>query len=337
MKTLRPFMLGFALLCLSAGAASADPIGRPDVPPLAAKIDQFAVVTDISGSMMMQSPALQTKKILAAKDLLGRLNARIPGLDYTGALYTVCPTATASAPAAWDRAAFSKAVLDLPADLGIFDRLTDLGGGLGSLADRLPGNRGAVILVTDGWDNIGVDPLAEAQRLANAGTTLHIISFADTAEGKAQIARLAGVNPNTVCVDGAALLLSPVEMDAFIKAVFYEEQEPVVLESVHFATGSYKLDATAQAALDKVAFEILNKPRGVRSVEIEGFTDSVGGVFGGNIALSYNRAFAVREYLVAKGVPVAKIWTKGNSVSYKYNNNTADGRSSNRRADLIIN
>lgn len=239
--------------------------------------------------------------------------------------------------ASWDRSVVSKAVLGLPNNLPIYGRVTDLGGDLAALMGQLPGSGNAVILVTDGWDNIGPDPVAEAQRLASGGTTLHIISFADTPEGKAEIARLAAVNPATVCVNGTDLLMSPVALDEFVKAVFYEEAAPIVVDSVYFATGSYALDSAAMAALNNMAAVILNEPRGVRSVEIEGFTDSVGGFSGNNIQLSYNRAMAVRDYLLSKGVPAEKIYSKGNSVSFQYGNNTTDGRQNNRRADVIIN
>lgn len=337
MNKLAVFGLGAMLLGLSAGAVSAQPVGRPDVPPLVNKIDQFAVVVDQSGSMMMVSPNAREQKIVLAKEVLGLLNDRIPSLDYVSSVHTVCPASTVAPSAAWDRSVISRAVLDLPNNLGIYGRVTELGGDLAALAGQLPGAGNAVILVTDGWNNIGPDPVAQAQRLASSGTALHIISFADTPEGKAEIARLAAVNPATVCVNGTDLLMSPVALDEFVKAVFYEEAAPIVVDSVYFATGSYALDSAAMAALNNLAAIILNQPRGVRSVEIEGFTDSVGGFGGNNIQLSYHRATAVRDYLVSKGVAGDKIYTKGNSVSYQFTNATHDGRQSNRRADLIIN
>lgn len=328
-------VLSLVLLGTSAGAVSAQPVGRPDVPPLINKVDRFAMVVDTSGSMMMVSPGMKEQKVVLAKAVLGLVNDRIPSLDYTGSVHTVCPAATVAPAAAWDRGAVSQAVLGMPNNLAIYGRVTDLGGDLAALAGQIGG--GALILVTDGWDNIGPDPVAEAQRLASSGTTLHIISFADTPEGQAEIARLAAVNPATVCVNGTDLLLSPVALDAFVKAVFYEEAAPVVVDAVYFATGSYALDGAAMSTLDNVAAVILNRPRGVRSVEIEGFTDSVGGFSGNNIQLSYNRALAVRDYLTSKGVPADKIYSKGNSVSYQFSNTTSDGRQNNRRADLIIN
>lgn len=337
MKLQHVFMAAVIALA-GVTAASAEPIGRSDTPPLVNKIDQFAYVVDTSGSMMMTLPGIKTQKIVLAKEVLTQMNSRVPTLNYNSSVYTVCPAGQVAAPAAWDRLTVSSAVLGLPVDQKIFGRMTDLGGDLSKLAGQFPTNRGAVILATDGYDNLGkIKPVDAARQLAASGTLLHIISFADTPEGKANIAGMAAANPNTVVVNGLDLLMSPVNMDSFIKAVFYDEGMSTVVDSVYFETGKFDLDAAARATLDNLAAIINNVPRGVRSVEIEGFTDSVGGWGPMNSALSYNRSFAVRDYLVSKGCPVEKIYTKGNNVSHKFSNNTSDGRQHNRRADLIIN
>lgn len=339
MMKLQHVLLGAAIALMGVTSATAEPIGRPDYPPLVNKIDQFAYAVDTSGSMMMTLPGIKTQKIVLAKEVLTQLNSRIPTLSYNSSVYTVCPASQVAAPAAWDRIAVSKSVLGLPVDLPIFGRLTDLGGDLVKMAGQFPSYRGAVILFTDGGDNLNcrVSPADAARQLASAGTLLHIVSFAETPEGKANIAAMAAANPNSVVVNGLDLLMSPVDMDAFIKAVYYEDGIPTVVDSVYFATGKYDLDAAARATLDNLAAIITNVPRGVRSVEIEGFTDNVGGWGPMNSALSYNRAFAVRDYLVSKGVPVEKVWTNGNNVSHKFSNSNNDGRQHNRRADLIIN
>lgn len=339
MMKLQHLLLGAAIALMGVTSATAEPIGRPDYPQLLNKVDQFAYVVDQSGSMMMTLPGIKTQKIVLAKEVVAQLNSRIPTLPYTSSLYTVCPAGQVSAPAAWDRAALSNSVLGLPVDRPVFGRLTDLGGDMVGLAGQFPTNRGAVVLLTDGADNLHckVKPADAARQLASAGTLLHIVSFAETAEGRANVAAMAAANPNTVVVNGMDLLQSPLNLDAFVKAVFYEDGSSTVIDSVYFATGKYDLDAAARATLDNLAAIITNVPRGVRTVEIEGFTDSVGGWGPMNSALSYNRAFASRDYLVSKGVPVEKVYTKGNNVSHKFTNNTNDGRQHNRRADLIIN
>lgn len=340
MKRFRLLALTLALVCFGfATAFAGDPIGRPDTPPLTKKVDGFAFVMDTSGSMMMKSPVYNEKKIVLAKDLVAAINGRIPTLDFASALYTFSPVTTPVSAGAWDRVAYGKAVTAIPSNLGIFDRLTDIGGDMQQLAPMFASSATeAVIVVTDGWDNIGPDAVDTVRNILSArpNVRLHIISFADTKPGKASIAQLAALSSDTVCVNGTDLLTDPVAMDQFIKSVMYVEEQHDDIMTVHFATGSAELSPEAMMILDKAASYIVNVPHGVRTVEVEGYTDKTGNWYR-NDTLSERRAGSVRDYLVSKGVPTTKIYTNGNAVSFKYNNNTVDGRSMNRRADLIIN
>jgi outer membrane protein OmpA-like peptidoglycan-associated protein len=73
-----------------------------------------------------------------------------------------------------------------------------------------------------------------------------------------------------------------------------------------------------------------------RSVLIEGYTDSTG-TEGTNLDLSLNRANAVSNKLVAKGISRGRITTKGfGEESPVAGNDTAAGREQNRRVDVII-
>lgn len=340
MKRFRIVALTFALVCFGfATAFAGDPIGRTNTPPLTKKVDGFSFVVDTSGSMMMKSPVYDEKKIVLAKNLLGALNARIPSLDFTSALYTFSPVTTPVSAGEWDRQAYGKAISAIPANLGIFDRLTDLGGDMRKIAPLFASSATeAVILVTDGWDNVCPEAVETVRDLFSErpNARLHIISFADTRPGKASVAKLAALSSDTVCVNAADLITDPVAMDQFIKAVLYVEEQYDGIMSVYFATGSHQLSAEAQATLDKVAAYIVNVPHGVRTVSVEGFTDKTGGLYR-NDTLSERRATAVKEYLVNKGVPADKVYTCGHAVSFKHNNNTVDGRRQNRRADIVIN
>jgi OmpA-OmpF porin, OOP family len=77
----------------------------------------------------------------------------------------------------------------------------------------------------------------------------------------------------------------------------------------------------------------------IRGVDIEmviatGHTDSVGSD-AYNQRLSERRANAVKEYLVSKGIPAAKITTIGKGESQPVaTNRTAEGRQKNRRVDI---
>ncbi len=336
MKSIRTLLCLSALVLGLAIAAQADPIGRSNVAPLAKKVNQFHFVVDNSGSMMMDSRSIQESKALLAKKVVGAINARLPLLDYDAGLYTVAPAKTVLASGAWDRMAFGKAAAALPTNLGVFGRLTNLGSGLSSLSGSFGGAANAVILVTDGWANIGPDTLAAVRSIANSGARFHVISFADTKPGMAVVKGIQGVDGNSVMADGEALLLDPVALDSFVKAVFYDEVAPIVVDSVYFATGSYELDSAARSTLDTLALHILNVPRGVRSVEIEGFADITGNAVR-NAILSENRTLAVRDYLVSRGVSADIIYVEGNGVSFEFPNETVDGRAHNRRVTLILN
>lgn len=338
MKSLRVLIAACALVCFGAAAAVAQPIGRADTPTLLKKVDSFAFVTDLSGSMMMTSEDAAEQKIVLAKRLMGLINDRIPSLDYAAGLFTISPAATPVQVTSWDRLALGSAVAELPNDLAIFGRLTPMGDDIAALQSAIGSMRnGAIILVSDGYKNIGADAVAAFRSALQAsGTKLHIISFADTREGKRTIEQLGALS-NDPCYNGRELLFNPVALDAFVEHVFYTEATPVVTDSVFFDTAKYNLKPEAIAVLDNALVTILNTPRGVRTIEIEGYADAQGGVSVSNMILSIRRAQAVKEYLVSKGVQEDKIYAKGNNVSFMFNNATAPGRHDNRRADLVIN
>jgi len=80
----------------------------------------------------------------------------------------------------------------------------------------------------------------------------------------------------------------------------------------------------------------LDKLRGVdlEMVIATGHTDSIG-TDAYNQALSERRAAAVKDYLVSKGIPSAKITTIGKGESQPVaTNKTAEGRQKNRRVDI---
>ncbi|NUP56401.1 MAG: OmpA family protein [Gemmatimonadaceae bacterium] len=71
------------------------------------------------------------------------------------------------------------------------------------------------------------------------------------------------------------------------------------------------------------------------SLTIEGHTDGVGSA-SANLALSEQRAVAVRDYLVSKGIDAARLDAKGlGSTKPIASNSTAEGRQQNRRVELV--
>ncbi len=124
---------------------------------------------------------------------------------------------------------------------------------------------------------------------------------------------------------------------ASIAAVKEEARGVVITLSggVLFASGKYTLLETAKTKLDQVA-EALKQQNADQTMLVEGHTDSQGSDTT-NQPLSLNRANAVREYLVSRGVDAAKISAVGLSASRPLlDNKTAENRSNNRRVEIII-
>ena len=105
--------------------------------------------------------------------------------------------------------------------------------------------------------------------------------------------------------------------------------------SVLFASGKYALLNTAMTKLDQVA-EALKAQDGDKHMVVEGHTDSQGSDQI-NQPLSLNRATAVRDYLVSRGVDSGKITSIGMSSSRPITDNkTPENRANNRRVEIII-
>jgi outer membrane protein OmpA-like peptidoglycan-associated protein len=105
--------------------------------------------------------------------------------------------------------------------------------------------------------------------------------------------------------------------------------------SVLFASGKYELLETAKTKLDQVA-EALKAQSDDRKMIVEGHTDSQGSD-AINVPLSVNRAKAVRDYLISRGVDANKISAVGmGSGRPLLNNGSAENRANNRRVEIII-
>jgi outer membrane protein OmpA-like peptidoglycan-associated protein len=107
---------------------------------------------------------------------------------------------------------------------------------------------------------------------------------------------------------------------------------PMVLEGVSFESGSARLVPGSYVELDSIAKVLLANP-GLR-VEIGGHTDNAG-TPADNQHLSTLRAEAVRNYLVAKGVPFQQMVARGyGSTIPRTPDTTPQGRAANRRVEI---
>jgi outer membrane protein OmpA-like peptidoglycan-associated protein len=108
----------------------------------------------------------------------------------------------------------------------------------------------------------------------------------------------------------------------------------ITLGDVLFATGRADLKSGARRSLEKLSAFLHEYPQ--RSVQIEGFTDSVG-TDDYNQGLSERRAGAVRDALTSMGISGDRIQTRGLGKSSPVaDNESATGRQQNRRVEVVI-
>lgn len=101
-----------------------------------------------------------------------------------------------------------------------------------------------------------------------------------------------------------------------------------------FGSGSASLTAQAQASLRALAGQLRG---GSAAISIEGHTDSQG-ADAANLALSKQRAEAVRRALEDGGLPGARLSATGKGETDPVSDNTsADGRARNRRVEITVN
>jgi outer membrane protein OmpA-like peptidoglycan-associated protein len=103
---------------------------------------------------------------------------------------------------------------------------------------------------------------------------------------------------------------------------------------VKFVTGSADINGSGRESVAKFSGIVASYPG--MQFNVEGHTDSTG-TDATNQRLSMSRAATVRDYLVAQGIPAARIGVVGLGSSMPIADNaTVDGRASNRRVEIVI-
>ena len=111
-------------------------------------------------------------------------------------------------------------------------------------------------------------------------------------------------------------------------------EEPIVLENVLFETNKSVLLQPSFASLDKLASQL--EYNSLMKIEIRGHTDNVGNT-SKNQTLSEQRAKAVLDYLVAKGIEASRLSFKGFGSSAPIaSNDKEEGRKKNRRVEFLM-
>jgi len=121
---------------------------------------------------------------------------------------------------------------------------------------------------------------------------------------------------------------------ANLKAQQTDRGMVLTVGDVLFAAGKVEVGPGAQRSIDKLADFLKAYPK--RNVVIEGHTDNIGDE-GFNTKLSQQRADAVRDLLVARGVAPQRIRTKGYGPKFPVvENDSAAGRQQNRRVEVLV-
>lgn len=108
----------------------------------------------------------------------------------------------------------------------------------------------------------------------------------------------------------------------------------MVLNHIYFKTNSYLLEDVSQIELNKLA-QLLQENPSIH-IQIKGHTDNIGSD-NYNMQLSLNRARAVSNYLIQKGIDSARILYKGYGNTKPITpNDTEEHRALNRRIEFII-
>lgn len=113
-----------------------------------------------------------------------------------------------------------------------------------------------------------------------------------------------------------------------------KEKVNVAANNIYFVTGSFKLLSKSDKGLNDVVKIMKDNPE--MKLSIDGHTDDVG-TAEANQKLSNNRANAVKNYLVSKGIDASRITSTGHGEDMPIaSNKTAAGRQKNRRVEMKL-
>jgi outer membrane protein OmpA-like peptidoglycan-associated protein len=122
--------------------------------------------------------------------------------------------------------------------------------------------------------------------------------------------------------------------DPFTLSFQFSPSKTFVLEDVNFETGKAVLEPESYTSLDELAAYLIRKVD--ERIEIGGHTDNVGSA-ANNLRLSMERATAVMNYMISKGIDSSRLEAKGYGMTKPIENNkTEEGRAQNRRTEVKI-
>jgi len=105
------------------------------------------------------------------------------------------------------------------------------------------------------------------------------------------------------------------------------------MAELHFATGQSEISPELDSLLATATKTLKDNPDW--KIHVEGYTDSAGSK-SGNVALSRRRAESVANWLAEHGVDRSRLTAKGYGAAHPAaDNSTDEGRSKNRRVELV--
>lgn len=144
------------------------------------------------------------------------------------------------------------------------------------------------------------------------------------------------VNPQITYVhvlETAGMDTGMVGVSADALAAGLERDGKVTLDGIFFDSGRATLKSESDASLDQTA-QLMQRQAGLKLLVV-GHTDSIGAA-AANLRLSEQRAQAVRNALVSRGVAASRLAAQGvGSSAPVASNDTEAGRAQNRRVELV--
>jgi OmpA-OmpF porin, OOP family len=156
----------------------------------------------------------------------------------------------------------------------------------------------------------------------------------DAAQVDAVEAALAAARAAGATVDGSVTAPDGADPGDGAGAVGQRLAAVPGIRSIRFATGSSRIATPSRQTLDRVAAVLDAAPEA--RIVVAGYTDDRGSA-SGNLALSRQRADAVRAYLVSAGVAAENLRPVGYGAARPVASNaTSAGRKANRRIEFTV-
>lgn len=166
--------------------------------------------------------------------------------------------------------------------------------------------------------------------LSNSGRTLQLLLYTSVADNT-HTGRTATY---VEIVEPKAMPTGQVTVDAKALGQGLQAEGRIALYGLFFDTGKTELKPESLAQLDQMVAAL--KAQAALKVLIVGHTDNIGGTES-NLALSQGRAQAVVAALVQRGIAAARLQARGvANFAPLASNATEDGRSRNRRVELVL-